>query len=36
VTWQNRQQLNRSERSDWLRLIRSENVGPVTFFHLVQ
>jgi hypothetical protein len=23
--------LNPSERLDWLRLIRSENVGPVTF-----
>lgn len=33
---QNRQQLNRSERSDWLRLTRSENVGPITFFHLVR
>jgi DNA processing protein len=36
VTWQNRQRLNRSEQADWLRLIRSENVGPVTFFHLVR
>jgi DNA processing protein len=36
VTWQNRQQLSHSERTDWLRLIRSENVGPVTFFHLLR
>ena len=35
MTWQHRQQLNRTERTDWLRLIRSENVGPVTFFHLL-
>jgi DNA processing protein len=36
VTLQNRQRLNRSEQADWLRLIRSENVGPITFFHLVR
>jgi DNA processing protein len=24
------------ERLDWLRLIRSENVGPITFFHLLR
>jgi len=36
VTGQHRQQLNQSERADWLRLIRSENVGPITFFHLLQ
>jgi DNA processing protein len=36
VTRQSRQTLNRSEQADWLRLIRSENVGPITFFHLVQ
>ena len=24
------------ERRDWLRLIRSENVGPITFFHLLR
>ena len=29
-------QLNPSERLDWLRLIRSENVGPRTFGSLVQ
>src|SRR5215469_11070981 len=28
--------LNPSERLDWLRLIRSENVGPVTFYQLLQ
>jgi DNA processing protein len=33
---QTRQTLNRSEQTDWLRLIRSENVGPVTFFHLLR
>ncbi len=27
--------LSESERFDWLRLIRSENVGPVTFGHLL-
>jgi DNA processing protein len=27
--------LNPSERFDWLRLIRSENVGPVTFYQLL-
>lgn len=27
--------LNPSERLDWLRLSRSENVGPVTFYHLL-
>jgi DNA processing protein len=27
--------LNRSERLDWLRLIRSENVGPITFRQLL-
>ncbi len=29
-------QLNPSERLDWLRLIRSENVGPVTFYQLLR
>ena len=29
-------QLNPSERLDWLRLIRTENVGPVTFYQLLQ
>jgi DNA processing protein len=29
-------QLNPSERLDWLRLIRTENVGPVTFFQLLR
>lgn len=28
--------LNAQERLDWLRLIRSEHVGPVTFHHLLQ
>lgn len=28
--------LGRAERLDWLRLIRSENVGPITFRHLLQ
>src|SRR5260370_5503741 len=28
-------QLNPSERLDWLRLIRTENVGPVTFYQLL-
>src|SRR5579863_5083401 len=27
--------LNPSEKLDWLRLIRTENVGPVTFYHLL-
>jgi len=35
VTGQHRQKLNQSERTDWLRLIRSENVGPITFFHML-
>ena len=29
-------QLTADERLDWLRLIRSENVGPITFFQLLQ
>jgi DNA processing protein len=29
-------QLSAAERLDWLRLIRSENVGPITFFQLLQ
>jgi len=28
-------ELNPSERLDWLRLIRTENVGPVTFYQLL-
>ena len=28
-------ELSRNERLDWLRLIRSENVGPITFFQLL-
>ena len=28
--------LTDAERIDWLRLIRSENVGPITFFALLQ
>lgn len=31
-----RPQLGDGERTDWLRLIRSENVGPVTFFRLLE
>ncbi|HSK40776.1 MAG TPA: DNA-processing protein DprA, partial [Arenibaculum sp.] len=31
-----RRPLSERERVDWLRLIRSENVGPVTFFRLVE
>ena len=31
-----RQTLSDEERIDWLRLIRSENVGPVTFWHLLR
>lgn len=31
-----REPLTDAERIDWLRLIRSENVGPVTFWHLVR
>lgn len=31
-----RQALTDQERTDWLRLIRSENVGPVTFWHLLR
>jgi DNA processing protein len=27
--------LNPAERLDWLRLIRSENVGPITFYQLL-
>lgn len=28
--------LTDSERLDWLRLIRSENVGPISFFQLLR
>jgi len=28
--------LTPAERLDWLRLIRSENVGPVSFYELLQ
>jgi DNA processing protein len=31
-----RRELSPAERLDWLRLIRSENVGPVTFRHLLR
>ncbi len=31
-----RRDLTSAERLDWLRLIRSENVGPVTFRHLLR
>lgn len=30
-----RRELDPSERRDWLRLARTENVGPVTFAHLI-
>lgn len=30
------QPLTTSEKRDWLRLIRSENVGPITFFRLLR
>src|SRR5882724_10544672 len=29
-------ELNPAERIDWLRLIRTENVGPVTFYQLLR
>ncbi len=29
-------ELSTEERFDWLRLIRSENVGPITFYHLLR
>jgi len=29
-------ELSDAERLDWLRLIRSENVGPITFHHLLE
>lgn len=28
--------LNPAERMDWLRLIRTENIGPITFYQLLQ
>ena len=28
--------LSDSERLDWLRLSRSENIGPITFFALLE
>jgi DNA processing protein len=31
-----RRSLTRSERLDWLRLTRAENVGPITFFRLIE
>ncbi len=31
-----RKTLTDTERLDWLRLIRSENVGPITFLRLLQ
>jgi DNA processing protein len=31
-----RKELLQSEKLDWLRLIRSENVGPITFFRLLE
>lgn len=36
MMWSNEQILNHTERLNWLRLIRSENVGPITFFHLLR
>ncbi len=32
----NAQMLSEAERLDWLRLIRSENIGPITFFKLLE
>jgi len=32
---QPRRELSAKDRLDWLRLIRTENVGPVTFRHLL-
>jgi len=28
--------LSNAERLDWLRLIRSDNVGPITFYKLLR
>ena len=33
---ENTRTLSAAERLDWLRLIRSENVGPRTFFRLIE
>lgn len=33
---QNSKHLSQSEKLDWLRLIRSENVGPITFYKLLE
>lgn len=33
---QPRRELTDAERVDWLRLIRTENVGPITFYELLQ
>ena len=33
---QDTQNLDDTEKRDWLRLIRSENVGPITFFRLLR
>ena len=33
---QPRRELTDAERVDWLRLIRTENVGPITFYQLLQ
>ena len=35
MIWENNRRLNFAERIAWLRLFRSENVGPVTFFRLL-
>lgn len=32
----NRRNLSQAEKRDWLRLIRSERVGPITFFRLIE
>ena len=29
-------QLTDTERADWLRLIRTPNIGPITAFHLIE
>ncbi len=33
---QQKKPLNDNERADWLRLIRSENIGPITFYKLLE
>ncbi|MBL4740733.1 MAG: hypothetical protein JKY12_07050, partial [Sneathiella sp.] len=33
---EHQKELSFAEKLDWLRLIRSENVGPITFFQLIE